>query len=854
MRNREITGISSPLAIGDLAPKTKQPFIILRNGEAVLRADWNQPVSDGDLMAVVLLPQGGDGGSDVLRIVLMVVVMVVAWYYAPTLAGAFGGTSAGAVGVAQAAIGIVGAALVNAMLPPPSPSSSNSGYVDSKASSPTYNLSAQGNSARLGGAVPIQYGRLNVFPDFAASPYVEYEGNEQYLYQLLCIGAGEYEIEQVRIEDSDVSNFEEITYAVVQPNQPLTLFPAAVSTAAEVSGQELLQSVSVGPFIANGAGTQTTRIAIDVVCPRGLYYAEDSGALSGRSISFSVEARAVNDDGAAIGSWATLGTETVSAATSTPQRYTFKYAIAAGRYEVRATRTTAKDTSTRAGHELTWVGLRTHLISPDTFGNVTLLAMRMRATNNLSQQASRKVNVTCTRKLYTWTGAAWAGPVATRSPAWALADACQTVGLPDSRIDLSGLVELDAVWAIRGDTFDGRFDSTSTFWEALTKIAQAGRAKPYMQAGIVHFARDQQVSLPVAMYSMRNIVRGSFSLQFITPSEDTSDSVEVSYFDESTWKPRTIVCKLPDSSGIKPAKVEMFGVVSREQANREGVYMAAANRYRRTLIKFSTEMEGFIPSYGDLVAINHDLPQWGQHAEVVAWDSGTREAILSEPMTWDAGAHYIGLRRRDGSVSGPYAVTAGTDAYRVVLAESPDITPYTGGDEERTHIVFGWGETWRQLARVVSVRPRDVNTVELTCVNEDISVHTADTGITAPSVNSSQLPATPSAPILVGLDARSMPNNESTMLITWQPAPGAEYYVIEQSADGMAWTRTGETRAVNYTAQALYGSQTVVRVAAVGSIRGSWASFNYALMGDFMWSANPASLMWSSDSNLMWRY
>ncbi len=849
LRSREIRTLDCSGPISALAPVTKQPFIILRNGQAVLREDWCQEVSDGDLMAVVLLPQGGDdGGSDVSTILLIIVAIVVSYF----TFGA-GGVAISSVGsLAQNAVGILGNALINAMMAPPSASGISGN--DPQLASPTYNITAQGNTARLGGAIPVQYGRLNVFPDFAASPYVEYEGNEQYLYELLCIGVGEYEIEQIRIEDSDISGFEEITYEVVGPNETLDLFPAAVGTSGEVSGQEMVYNTEIGPFMANNAGTLATRIAVDVVCPRGLYYAEDSGALSAKSITFMVQAREVDDDGVAVGSWVTIGTETVSAATSTPQRYTFTYSMTNSRYEVKVKRTSVKDDSSRSGHEMVWSGLRAHLVSDDTFGNVTLLALKMRATNNLSAQASRKVNVTCTRKLYTWTGSAWAGPVATRNPAWALADACHTVGLPDSRIDLDALLELSETWTTRGDRFDGRFDSTSTFWESVTKIAQAGRAKPYLQGGIMHFMRDQSVALPVALYSMRNIVRGSFSLNFMTPTDDTADAVQVTYFDESTWKPRTLTCKLADSSALKPAKVDLFGVVGREHANREGVYMAAANRYRRTIIKFTTEMEGFIPSYGDLVAINHDLPQWGQHAEVVAWDSGSKILTLSEPMTWGIGTHYVGLRRRDGSVSGPYAVTAGDNLYKLVLAVEPDFTPYTGQEEERTHITFGWGETWRQLARVISVRPKDEYTVEMTCINEDASVHSADLGLTAPAVNSSQLPATPSAPSIIGLDARSMPGNPADMLITWQPAPGAEYYIVEQSADGLAWTRITETRANNITAQALYGSQTIVRVAAVGSVRGSWATFNYALAADYMWAADDTTAMWSTDSNLMWRY
>lgn len=853
LKTREVIELSGPTPIRALAPGTRQPFIILRNGEAVLRADWDQPVADGDLLAVVLLPQGGDddGGSNVGQIIMMIIVIIIA-YYTGIYVGAEWGAAAG--NVAQAAVGIIGSALVNAMVSPPKALGGNGNTADWKLSSPTYNIAAQGNTARLDGAIPIQYGRMLVFPDFAAAPYVEYAGNEQYLYQLFCIGVGEYEIEAIRIEDTLIANFEEVSYELVAPGEALDLFPAAVATSGEVSGQEALAGGPIGPFVANAAGTEATRLAVDVVCPRGLYHAEANGSLTALSVVFTVEAREIDNDGVAVGSWVTLATETISAATSTPQRYSFSYAVAAGRYEVKLTRTDTKDTSTQSGHELSWAGLRAYLVADNEFGNVTLLAVKIRATNNLSQQSSRKINVTCTRKLYTWTGAAWAGPVATRSIAWALADACQTVGLPDNRIDIAGLLALEETWAARGDAFDGRFDSTQIFWEVLTQIARAGRCKPFRQGGIVHFRRDEAVALPVALYSMRNIIKGSFALDFITPSNDTADAVEVSYFDSTTWKPRRLTCKLPGSAAAKPAKVELFGVTSREQAYREGLYMAAANRYRRTLIKFATEMEGFIPSYGDLVAINHDLPQWGQFAETAAWNAATRVLTLSEPMTWGEGVHYLGLRRRDGSLAGPYAVTAGPTEMDLVLSEAPDFTPYTGQDEERTHVTFGWGDTWRQLGRVISIKPRDEHTVELTCINEDPSVHSADLGATAPAVIASQLPATPAAPVVRGLDARSMPGQPTAMLVTWQPAPGAEYYIVEQSADGASWTRSGETRANNFTATALYGSQTILRVAAVGSLRGSWATFNYALAADYMWSSNAATLMWSSDSNLMWRY
>ena len=47
---------------------------------------------------------------------------------------------------------------------------------------------------------------------------------------------------------------------------------------------------------------------------------------------------------------------------------------------------------------------------------------------------------------------------------------------------------------------------------------------------------------------------------------------------------------------------------------------------------FRTELEGLIPTYGDLVVISHDMPQWGTSGEVLAWDAVANTAICSEAL------------------------------------------------------------------------------------------------------------------------------------------------------------------------------------------------------------------------------
>ena len=255
-------------------------------------------------------------------------------------------------------------------------------------------------------------------------------------------------------------------------------------------------------------------------------------------------------------------------------------------------------------------------------------------------------------------------------------------------------------------------------------MARCGRAVAFLQGGTLRFVRDESKTLPVALFSPRNIIKDSFKIDYVMPGEDTADSVTVEFFNEKIWKPDEITASLSDSNADQPATVSLFGCSNKEHALREGLYMAAANRYRRRLLSFKTELEGLIPTYGDLIAVSHDMPRWGQAGDIVSYDPPYLE--LSEPVKFsDGDNHYIVLRQKDGSVSGPWLITAGNNNRQVKLEEEIDFTPYTGNAEERTHFSFGIGEKWGVLSRVTGVRPRG-NEVEISSVVENAMVHSAD--------------------------------------------------------------------------------------------------------------------------------
>jgi predicted phage tail protein len=348
----------------------------------------------------------------------------------------------------------------------------------------------------------------------------------------------------------------------------------------------------------------------------------------------------------------------------------------------------------------------------------------MRATDQLSAQSARKLGVICTRKLPVWNGSAWSAPTTTRSPAWALADilrASYGAVLADTRIDLAQLVTLAAEWSGRGDTLDCVFDGRITVWEALGKVARAGRARPYMQGGRVHFARDRLETGVVAMFTPANMLANSFSIQYIMPSEQTAEEIRVRYFSETTWKQAETIYTLASTDPDRFAEVDLFGVTNAAQALREATYLAQTNRYRRRLVSFGVELEGMILSPLDPILISHDLPDWGQFAEAEAWNAVSLALTVDRPLTWGAGTHYARVRQRNGSASASIAVTQGATADILIFATSPGTIDLTGRD--RSHIAFGAGTAWQVKAKVLTIQPKDEYTATVTAVIENDLVH-----------------------------------------------------------------------------------------------------------------------------------
>jgi hypothetical protein len=262
--------------------KFNLPTICVINGQPIGRQLWHvRCIGDNDNVEFWSRPAGpmggGATGSRAMSVSIGVVVAMVAatallWWAAPVLAAGIG-VSAGLI-TAVGGIMIAGGGALLMQFLMPKPGAKAEAQQDS-----IYSLGASGNTASPMEPIPVGYGRRLNEPKFASEPYFEFINNDMYGYELFVIGCGEYDMEEVRVNDTPIWNsvdginpaFFNLTIEFYTPGQQVTLFPTNVVTASEVSGISLTDTNFVGGFIVNAAGTLAKKIMVDLVWGSGSY-------------------------------------------------------------------------------------------------------------------------------------------------------------------------------------------------------------------------------------------------------------------------------------------------------------------------------------------------------------------------------------------------------------------------------------------------------------------------------------------------------------------------------------------------------------------------------------------------------
>lgn len=303
----------------DIKEKADELFNVTVNGLQIPSDMWQfTKLRKDDSVFVVPALKTGDSNS-LLR---LGVILAVSYFTAGAGASLFGAGTFGAWAT-TAAIGIVGTYAAFQLFPPPVIGPNEVGGASNYSGSQMYSITNQSNAVKKYGNVPRVYGRHRMYPVVAANPYVELEADpvtghlSQYLYAIYDFGFGPNLINNLKIGNTPIENFTDVTYNLVDFNKPTTSEgvwdDALKSTLSLYKGDTFTESIGVALNGNQNVGDPASdwqiirnaninpdglkqEIILNFVLPRGLYSFDSYGNVQTRTILSTLEFSKVSDN------------------------------------------------------------------------------------------------------------------------------------------------------------------------------------------------------------------------------------------------------------------------------------------------------------------------------------------------------------------------------------------------------------------------------------------------------------------------------------------------------------------------------------------------------------------------------
>lgn len=367
--------------------------------------------------------------------------------------------------------------------------------------------------------------------------------------------------------------------------------------------------------------------------------------------------------------------------------------LPAGQYKVRVTVTdrSADVSSSRDAVRIWWTQLSSIIYDDFCYPGVALLGIKAKATDQLSGGQPQLEFIKERATIYAWNPAtqAYEGKAA-NNPAWAAYDfihgaerlmdinnhayVYEYKGVPKELM----LYDQFKQWADNCDRLNLKINLEVTtlkdFWTIVNQdIAPVGRGM-VVQFGTKFGCIYDHATQPVQLFTMGNIVQGSFSLSYLS-TDERADSIELTYVDaEKEYEKTTLTIYSDDYDTLdipnQPTQIAMHGITSYEQAYREGKYQLYCNRLLTKTISFKADVEAIGCMVGDVIQVAHDVPQWSISGRVLeALDDGSVILPIDpDEITMSTDQYDLMIRSSEDNTLTTYSLTSLSGAYGEVKA------------------------------------------------------------------------------------------------------------------------------------------------------------------------------------------
>ena len=611
----------------------------------------------------------------------------------------------------------------------------------------------------------VTYGRMKS-AGLLLSRHVISDGEKQYLNLLYCAGEGELsKIEDIRINANPISNYKDVQVDVRKGTNDQTVIPNFNDNFADQSlNYELTESWNTQQV----QGDACDAIELTVGFPNGLYYSNDSGGADRTSVTLKAEIRKVGDE-----SWQALPlanqkgmaghikrrdawnfiksdnsvTNTsdyagrIEEATNNAFYRVFRFDnLEKARYEIRM-RCSAKDgKSLRHVNKVYWVQLTQIIYDDFVHPGKALIGIKALATSQLSGTDPKVTWIQERSEVYVF------NPYINKyeaqpadNPAWASYDLihiCRKIGgeyivfgQPHMRLDYNAFKAWADKCKTNGFTFNYIYDTAMRLWDALKYPEAVGRGK-VIPVGTKFTCVSDYQSTPVQLFTVANIKHGSFTEEF-QGVEARANSVEISFLNKDKDYERDVIPVYGDTYDesdtlTNPAQVELMGCTSLEQAYKHGKHFLRCNKYEIRTVTIEAFTDAIACTVGDIILIQHDIPEWGEGGRVVAVSGQT--ITLDKEVSVQPGKNYQLLIRSNATDIVSTFNVVNVSGLNVIVREAIPVQP---------DAVYAFGEVSKSAKpfRVLAItKTLSEMTRKIQCMEYYPELYVSDDG-TVPSID-----------------------------------------------------------------------------------------------------------------------
>ena len=573
--------------------------------------------------------------------------------------------------VLSMAVGMIGNAVIY-KLTAPKVDRSNSEQ------STTYGWGGTKTVTGQGYPLAVTYGRMKS-AGMLLSRHVISDGDKQYLNLLYCAGEGELsKIEDIRINSNPISNYKDVQVDIRLGTNDQTVIPNFNDNFAD---QGLNYELKSDWSVQQVQGDACDAIELTIGFPNGLYYSNDSGGMDKTSVTVDAEIRKVGTQ-----EWQSLPLSNnkglsghvkkkpkqwffidksnrdiansnyaghIWEATNSAFYRVFRFDnLEKAKYEVRM-RCSGKDgTSLRHVNKVYWTQLTQIIYDDFVHPGKALIGIKALATSQLSGSDPDVSWIQERSKV--WVFNPYNNQYEEKpadNPAWAAYDLlhiCRKIGgeyvvfgQPYGRIDYDAFNAWAEKCTLNKFTFNYIYDSATRLWDALKYPETVGRGK-VIPAGTRFTCVSDYQSSPVQLFTVANIKYGSFTEEF-QGVEARANSIELSFINKDKDYERDVIPVYGDTydesnSLTNPAQIELMGCTSLEQAYRHGKHYLRCNKYEIRTVTFEAFTDAIACTVGDIILVQHDVPEWGEGGRVVAVNGQT--ITLDKEVTTQLGKRY----------------------------------------------------------------------------------------------------------------------------------------------------------------------------------------------------------------------